>query len=155
MRSDALTGLHNRRRFQHILEAEITRQVRYGGTFSIVAIDLNDFKNLNDREGHHAGDQALILLATTLVKKTRQSDSIARLGGDEFAILLPQTNDENCNRLREQLTIDIEHAMIGHGFPISASVGYVTFNHALSSTSIALQAADKAMYAVKLVSKTR
>jgi len=78
LRSDALTGLHNRRRFQHILEAEITRQVRYGGTFSIVAIDLNDFKNLNDREGHHAGDQALILLATTLVKKTRQSDSIAR-----------------------------------------------------------------------------
>lgn len=147
--SDALTGLSNRRRFESIITLEISRQIRYGGTFSLIAIDLNDFKNLNDTEGHHAGDQALILLGKTLLAKTRQTDSVARLGGDEFAILLPNTSEDDSKTVSQQLTQDIEHAMAAAGFPITASVGCITFNHAPASSSTALQAADRAMYRTK------
>ncbi|MBA5689992.1 GGDEF domain-containing protein [Rugamonas apoptosis] len=152
--TDALTGLYNRRRFQSVIDAELRRQVRYGGVFSILAIDLNDFKRLNDTEGHHAGDQALVLLARTLQANTRKTDCVARLGGDEFAILMPQTTDENCAQVRKQLSIEIERAMISEGFSISASIGYVAFKVAPGSASAALQAADREMYKVKVARKS-
>jgi diguanylate cyclase (GGDEF)-like protein len=150
---DSLTGLRNRRSFESIADMEIARQKRYGGVFSMAILDLDNFKNVNDSEGHHAGDKALRLLADVLREHTRKSDAIARLGGDEFAILMPNTREGDCNSICGQLSANIAKRMADAGFAITASIGCTTFERAPESTSDALQMADKAMYAAKAQSK--
>ena len=147
--SDWLTGLHNRRSFEAILGAEITRQKRYPGVFSLAIVDLDRFKALNDTRGHHTGDKALKLLADILRENTRESDSTARLGGDEFAIIMPNTREEDCRVLCKQLSANIATRMSDANFGITASVGHATFEQPPESTSAALHQADKAMYAAK------
>ena len=87
--TDALTGLVNRRRFIEALDAEITRASRLGATLSVLLADLDDFKRINDRFGHAAGDEALRTFADLLRGQLRGIDTAARLGGEEFAVLLP------------------------------------------------------------------
>lgn len=152
---DSLTGLRNRRSFESIAEMEIARQKRYGGVFSLAVLDLDNFKDLNDSGGHHVGDEALRLLADVLREHTRKSDSIARLGGDEFAILMPNTREEDCNSLCDQVSGNIAKRMADAGYAITASIGSTTFERAPESTSDALQQADKAMYAAKAERKSR
>jgi len=152
--SDSLTGLRNRRGFEVIADMEITRQKRYGGVFSLAILDLDNFKNVNDSEGHHVGDNALRLLADVLREHTRNSDSIARLGGDEFVILMPNTRQSDCESLCEQLCANIARRMANAGFAITASIGSTTFERAPESTSDAMQMADKAMYAAKAGGRT-
>src|SRR6202012_1887948 len=89
--TDELTRLHNRRGLETVIRREIARQKRYGGVFSLAIIDLDRFKELNDFQGHAAGDRALELIGRVLSKSTRQSDSVGRLGGDEFVIVMPDT----------------------------------------------------------------
>lgn len=151
--TDELTGISNRRRFQSVLDSEISRQARYGGVFSIISIDLNNFKDLNDSKGHQVGDQALILLANILRANTRQSDIVARLGGDEFSIFLPQTAEEAGIEFSHQLAKKIEYEMEAQGYRITASIGTATFNQAPISTSAALHVADRAMYREKAAYK--
>jgi diguanylate cyclase (GGDEF)-like protein len=146
---DALTELHNRRGFETIMDLEIARQKRYGGVFSLVGIDLDGFKELNDSRGHHIGDMALRLIADLLRKHTRMSDSIARIGGDEFAILMPNTNNPECKAVCKQMTLKIASVMDDAGMATSASIGCVTFEQPPESTADALNRADIAMYAVK------
>lgn len=153
--TDWLTGLHNRRSFETIVDLEIERQKRYGGIFSLAVIDLDGFKRLNDSRGHQTGDEALQLLAVVLHEHTRHSDSIARLGGDEFAILMPNTLKPDCAALCQQLSVNIASRMSAAGYPITASIGCMTFEHAPNSTSEALQKTDKAMYAAKTGGKNR
>jgi diguanylate cyclase (GGDEF)-like protein len=133
---------------------EITRQKRYGGVFSLAILDLDNFKEVNDAEGHHVGDKALRLLADVLRAYTRKSDSLGRLGGDEFAILMPNTQQEDCVSLCDQLAAKIALRMADAGFAITASVGSTTFERAPESTHEALQLADKAMYSAKADSKS-
>jgi diguanylate cyclase (GGDEF)-like protein len=147
--TDPLTGLHNRRGFGFALDREIARQKRYGGVFSVVVLDLDRFKELNDSQGHDAGDRALSLLAAVLRESTRQSDSIARLGGDEFAIVMPNTSEAECASVCRHLSTTIGSRMALADFAITASIGYATFERAPASASTALQRADLAMYAVK------
>jgi diguanylate cyclase (GGDEF)-like protein len=147
--TDWLTGLHNRRSFETIVDLEIERQKRYGGVFSLAVIDLDGFKKLNDSRGHHIGDKALQLLADALREDTRHSDSIARLGGDEFAILMPNTLKPDCSSLCQQLSSKIAGQMSTAGYPTTASIGCMTFENAPEFTSEALQKTDKAMYAAK------
>lgn len=147
--TDWLTGLHNRRSFETIVDMEVSRHRRYGGAFSLALIDLDDFKVLNDSRGHHVGDRALRLLANILRENSRGADAIARLGGDEFAILMPNTSHEDCQARCQQLTGLIKSRMAEGDFGITASIGGSTFEDSQKSTTAVLQDADNAMYAAK------
>jgi len=151
--TDWLTGLHNRGSFETIVEMELSRHRRYGGVFSLALIDLDDFKSLNDSRGHHAGDQALKLLAEVLRENSRGSDAVARLGGDEFAILMPNTGHEDCQARCQQLSLLVMNRMAEAGFGTTASVGGSTYENSQKSTDAILQDADKAMYAAKAKGK--
>lgn len=153
--TDALTQLHNRRGFESTLAVEIARQRRYGGALSLAVLDLDRFKELNDRRGHEAGDQALRLLGDVLRKGTRPCDSTARIGGDEFVIVMPMTPQEDCALLCCNLSTAIVEKMATAGFSITASIGFATFEQAPDSISAALQRADHAMYGVKARRGTR
>lgn len=148
-RTDDLTGLMNRRAFVHATEQEIERQARYGGEFSILLLDLDGFKGLNDRHGHHIGDLALRRLATALHQHTRRSDSVARLGGDEFVVLMPNTPKAACENICQQLRAAIVGDGKWSGPVVTASIGSVTFEQPPESVDLALRAADEAMYRAK------
>lgn len=148
--TDALTQLANRGAFISMIEIEITRQRRYGGLFSLVGLDLDGFKKLNDTRGHAFGDEALILLANILQHSTRDSDLVARLGGDEFIVLMPSTQHENCISFCENLCRTIKARMEQAGFAITASIGFKTFSEPPESTLAALQQVDELMYRAKI-----
>jgi diguanylate cyclase (GGDEF)-like protein len=147
--TDALTCLPNRRGVESLLSREIARQKRHGGVFSVAVLDLDRFKELNDYQGHAAGDRVLKLTGCVLSKSIRQSDSVGRLGGDEFVIIMPDTRRGQCAALCRSLSTAIIRSMTVAGFPITASIGFATFEQAPDSMSIALQKADRAMYAIK------
>ncbi|MBU1237780.1 MAG: GGDEF domain-containing protein [Gammaproteobacteria bacterium] len=146
---DPLTGLNTRAIFRDALEKEIFRQRRYHGTFSLAIIDLDYFKQLNDTRGHDDGDVALQIVARTMEQYTRAADTLGRIGGDEFALLMPSTNQEDCDRVCNLLAERIALAMRKAGYAVSASVGGVTFEHAPVSSIEAMRAADTAMYQAK------
>ncbi|MGA2550815.1 MAG: GGDEF domain-containing protein [Burkholderiaceae bacterium] len=146
---DSLTGLHNRRTFVSTTEIEIAKQRRYGGAFSLVLIDLDDFKKLNDSKGHLAGDAALKLLGKLFQENKRQTDFVARLGGDEFVILMPYTVRSDCGSFSARLGKEIFARMADAGFVLSASIGYTTFERPPESVASALQKADDALYKAK------
>lgn len=147
--TDELTGLLNRRAFARIVRQEIERQVRYGGEFSILLLDLDGFKRLNDTRGHLVGDQALKRFADAVLEGTRRSDSVARFGGDEFVVMLPNTSAEACVRIGRQLREAIVETMVAAGYEITASIGGVTFGESPGSVDKALKLADEAMYRAK------
>mgnify|MGYP002147726243 CR=1 FL=1 len=90
---DELTGLCNRRHFMGLARHELGRSQRYGGKLSLLMVDIDHFKSINDKLGHEAGDAVLCAIARRLKSKVRESDLVARLGGDEFAVLLPHLGD--------------------------------------------------------------
>jgi diguanylate cyclase (GGDEF)-like protein len=148
---DALTGVDNRRGFESALAREIDRQRRYGGVFSLIVLDLDKFKQLNDRHGHLAGDCALIEVANTLRQAVRHVDTIARIGGDEFAIVLPNTSSGSCQTVLEHIETMMRRSRSENGFVLTASIGCMTFEAAPASLSSALEAADRAMYQQKII----
>lgn len=150
---DWLTELRNRHSFASIVDAEIKRQKRYGGIFSLACIDIDGFTVLNEAQGHQAGDAALRLLAQVLQKHVRQSDTSARLGGDEFAVLMPHAHAEDCERMCRQLSEKIEQHLGGAGLPVSASIGYATFDTPPLSTAHVLERANAALRAAKASGK--
>src|ERR1700733_14594003 len=131
------------------MTAETARQRNNGGALSLAVLDLDRFKELNDRRGHDAGDQALRLLGEVLRRGTRASDSTARIGGDEFVIVMPKTPKADCALLCCNLSATIVERMASAGFSITASIGFATFEQAPESISAALKRADQAMYGVK------
>jgi len=153
--TDPLTRLSNRRALEVAITAESTRQRRYGGVFSLVLIDLDGFKAVNDTKGHHEGDNALILLANILRANTRKSDLLFRIGGDEFVILMPNTDVADCNTLCESLCQTIAAEMLKSSFKITASIGYTTVENPPQLSVDILTVADKAMYAAKTSGKSR
>ena len=146
---DSLTSLPNRRAFINSVDAEIARQKRYGGNFSIAAIDLDGFKQLNDTQGHAAGDEALRICADAMRECTRRTDSIARIGGDEFAVLMPNLVDDIGFASFDHLCNTIAAKMSDAGFAVTASIGCKSFNIPPDSTSCALQQVDEVMYQAK------
>lgn len=147
--TDSLTKLQNRRGFEAKVEAEMERQKRYGGTFSLVLIDLDNFKQLNDSRGHAEGDRALRVIGEILQGSTRDSDTSARLGGDEFSVLLPNTRRSECEIVCGQLVSKIQSRMLQLHLEVTASLGASTFDHPPESLASAFQIVDKAMYAAK------
>src|SRR4051794_9962754 len=127
---DALTGLPNRRRFHDELERHLAFTARYGGEGAVLLFDLDNFKYLNDTQGHKAGDQYLVSLARVLKERLRQTDVVARLGGDEFGVLLPAAGPVQSRRVAEVLAEAVrEHAPLVGGQPVklSTSIGIACF----------------------------
>jgi len=147
--SDPLTGVANARRFMDAIGGEIRRARRHSAPISLGYIDVDDFKTINDSQGHSGGDAVLKKLAAALGDNTRDIDIVGRLGGDEFAILLPMTDEAGSRVVIEQLRLRVAGAMQDLGFPVTLSMGCVTFLEPPAGTGEILHAADELMYEVK------
>ena len=155
--TDALTGLRNYRAFQETLRTEMHRSQRYGRPLGLVMLDIDSFKELNDRYGHPAGDAALSELGRVIRGATRREDFSARYGGDEIAILLPETGPAGClSAVRRLLAAVREHPFLFEGkrLPLSVSVGVAYFKPDMSIPQI-VGAADQALYRAKQGGKNR
>ena len=148
-RTDFLTGAFNGRYFDELAAAEIARARRHNHPFTVAFMDVDDFKLVNDRQGHSAGDRLLRVVADTLRRDVRVVDAVARLGGDEFAVLMPETGAESAEvvvrRVRRRL---LEAARAG-GWPVTFSVGVVTWEEPPDTVDEMLRAADEQRDAAK------
>lgn len=148
-RQDRLTGLLNRAGFLEVVEAEVERARRYGHPLALAYLDLDDFKAVNDREGHQAGDRLLAMVAGILRGELRDTDRPARLGGDEFAVLLPEIESELAVALAQRLGTRIEEAMTREGWGVTASIGLAAFRRPPQSVDELVSRADGLMYRAK------
>jgi diguanylate cyclase (GGDEF)-like protein len=152
-RKDTLTGLVNKGGFYQIVGTEMEMCRRYHRTLSIAYIDCDNFKIVNDKHGHHVGDELLRVVSTTMQRKLRSSDLPGRLGGDEFAVMLPETTAEACRMVVEMLQQRLLQEMAEHEWPVTFSIGIATFTRMPPSIEDMVRQADKLMYAVKHTSK--
>jgi diguanylate cyclase (GGDEF)-like protein len=149
--TDELTGLVNRRRFLAALDAEIVRASRLGGTLSVVLADLDDFKRINDRFGHPAGDIVLLKFADLIRAHVREVDVPGRLGGEEFAILLPETHAQGALAGAERLRVALAEQpfeLEGRTVEVTASFGVAELTPGHSADEL-LRSADAALYRAK------
>jgi diguanylate cyclase (GGDEF)-like protein len=156
--TDELTDLANRRRFSETLKLEVRRAERFGHPLALVLADLDDFKLVNDRFGHQAGDEVLRRFAAVMRECVRDVDLAARYGGEEFALLLPDTGLEGAGRLAERLAESFNGLVLRdpvHGdLRVTASFGVAAYPEATTSDEL-LAAADRALYAAKAAGKNR
>jgi diguanylate cyclase (GGDEF)-like protein len=153
---DSLTGLYNRTFFFAALEREISRSDRSGRAFCLVMLDLDDLKSVNDRLGHHAGDQVLQAVADVVRGGVRKIDVAARYGGDEFVALLPETDPTGGWVLAEKIRLTVAEGGEGGMDPApTVSVGVVSYPADGRSADSLLMSADRAMYASKRSGKNR
>ena len=148
-RSDFLTGLANRREFFAVAEQERLRAARYGKCVSVAYMDLDGFKEVNDKLGHSAGDAILMEVANALRANLRATDVVARMGGDEFVLLLPETDPAAAKTKLEQLQTILLELARERNWPVTYSIGLVTFTRPPKSTDEMIGEADHLMYAVK------
>ena len=153
-RTDPLTQLLNRRALLHQLATEVERTRRYNAPLSILMIDVDEFKEVNDTHGHLAGDQVLVEVALLLARTARSVDSVARYGGDEFVIAVPETGEAGAIAFAERLRDKIQsHAFdVGKGEPlkVTVSIGVADFPEAKVETAEdLLDCADQALYRAK------
>jgi diguanylate cyclase (GGDEF)-like protein len=153
--TDALTGCYNRRSFEMQLDREMQVAKRQHQPLSLMMLDLDRFKQLNDSAGHDAGDDALRRLAVCFRQELRGVDSAARFGGDEFALILPQAYAEGAQIVAERLRARIEGIHISGFGNLSASIGIATFPAHGSSRSDLVIAADAALYSAKRAGRNR
>lgn len=148
-RRDFLTNLNNRRQFAGLFEAERNRSTRSGKPYSLLYLDINHFKILNDTLGHAAGDEALRVVARALLANSRRMDVPARMGGDEFAVLLPDTDATECRAIAERIDRAIAGEFESRRWPIGISIGMATTRGFEATIEDILHAADRTMYQVK------
>ena len=156
---DSLTGLFNRRAFENKVGEEFERSKRYHSPLSLLILDIDNFKLINDTYGHHGGDAALVKISETFREKTRQSDFPARYGGEEFVLVLPETDQENA----VQAATKIHGAIRSSAFGTTARPFRLTVSIGVSSTSVKfysdwrelLRDADHALYIAKGSGKDR
>ncbi len=157
-RHDGLTGLLNRRAIEEGIEAQIRRSLRSGEAFSVLMLDLDHFKSINDRFGHAAGDRALRHVATVLLSGVRDVDDIARIGGEEFLALMPGATLDAvmpvAERLREQLAAQPLH-FDGTIVAVTMSIGVAQWNDPADDVSRLLVRADAALYQAKQQGRNR
>jgi diguanylate cyclase (GGDEF)-like protein len=148
---DDLTGLYNRRFFEREVKQYLRLLRRHGGHASVLFVDLDRFKEVNDTMGHQSGDELLKHVAMVLTSRLRESDVIARLGGDEFAVMLPMTNADGAAAIvkaLEQEFIERPALLEGQVVTVRASIGVAELDAELDVDGV-LRRADQAMYAVK------
>lgn len=148
-RRDPLTHLPNRQTFADQLDVEMSRAARFGRPFAVAVLDCDGFKELNDRLGHLAGDEALRDIARILRDETRRYDTVARLGGDEFVLLLSEAQRADAELVIERVRTAFAFA-VERKFPgLTCSIGVAVFRRPPADAAACLRCADEAMYAAK------
>jgi diguanylate cyclase (GGDEF)-like protein len=149
---DALTGIYNRRHFMARLDDEWKRFRRYERPMSMLMLDIDHFKSVNDRYGHDVGDQIIIAVAGVCGTQTRDSDVLARIGGEEFAILLPETNLKDAHVVAERLRAAVAaHPLASNAgpVPVTVSIGSACADSKALDPTALIKRADEALYAAK------
>ena len=146
---DPLTGVANRRAFFHLAGTEIDRSRRYRNPFSVMVIDIDDFKQINDRCGHHTGDRLLITVVETIKHHVRAIDIVARFGGDEFVVLLVKSEERSAALVARKLQKQLLDIMQKNQWGVTFSIGVATYHSAPDSVDETIKAADELMYHVK------
>jgi len=147
--TDGLTGLYNHRHFQESLEREINRADRNGHKLSLILLDLDQLKNINDKFGHRSGDAALRHVAEIMLASVRNVDVCARYGGEEFVVILPQCGRADALEVAERLREAIAASPVAKVGQVTASLGVATYPAAAKSKEDLIEMADKAMYQAK------
>jgi diguanylate cyclase (GGDEF)-like protein len=155
---DSLTGLRNRRIFEEAVILQVGRCQRYGEKATVLLIDLDDFKQINDAHGHKAGGDMLKAVAAAIKQRVRATDYPARVGGDEFAVLLPHTDNGKAAVVARGVERAIADTTIQVGATAlhpRASIGIATIDESTPDAEAALLQADRAMYAAKRHKKAK
>ena len=150
--TDPLTGLYNRRHFLVALDAEWSRFQRYYRSVSVLMVDVDHFKTVNDHYGHAIGDEALKMVAAACLRGKRKSDTVGRVGGEEFAIVLPETSLSRARIVAERLRKRIAGQTLRVGettLQITASIGIAEASVSMSGSDALMNAADQALYQAK------
>jgi two-component system cell cycle response regulator len=155
--TDKLTGLYNNGYFRHYLKNELKRADRHHHPVSLLMLDIDNFKLVNDRHGHLAGDKLLKEIADRLNESIREIDVLVRFGGDEFAIILPYTQKENAAAIAERIRLAIENCAVAvndqTSITLSMSIGVADYAPGVDTAHDVIQKADKALYTAKLNGK--
>jgi diguanylate cyclase (GGDEF)-like protein len=154
-RVDNLTGAATRLAFYEFTREEINRARRLNLPLTLAYIDLDCFKEINDRNGHSTGDKVLVSVAQSLQKSIRQTDMVARMGGDEFALILPNTHKDAAHKILGKVLNVLRRSMKEAGWPVTFSIGAVTFLNPPESVHEIIERADEIMYSVKETGKNR
>ncbi|MBT3365510.1 MAG: diguanylate cyclase [Nitrospina sp.] len=157
-RSDGLTGLFNRRFFDETLDGEISKAIRYDGSFSLIFFDLDNFKNLNDTWGHQAGDLTLKRVAEILILEKRTEDIACRYGGEELVLILPETQKINALVIAERIRQKVEELKLdfdGKSFGVTLSGGVASYPTDAKDIKSLIHAADVALYQAKESGRNR
>lgn len=156
---DALTGVYNRQEFHRRLKNELDRSLRFGHTCTLLMLDLDHFKKVNDTYGHPCGDDALRAVTMRLLKDVRNFDSVARYGGEEFVVIMPETGTTGARAVAERLRESVSSQPItttrGAVLNLTISIGMAAFPADARSEDELIAAADQAMYAAKLQGRNR
>lgn len=148
-RTDGLTGIANRRHFFDVAQTELTRSQRYKRPFTIVYIDLDGFKTVNDQLGHQTGDRLLCALVNRAKSHIRRTDIMARLGGDEFILLLLETDQDTAQITVPKIQSVLLDEMKDNGWPVTFSICVLTYRDGPITADEIISRADDLMYSVK------
>ena len=158
-RTDPLTGCMNRRYLMEAAAREVARAKRSGSILSVMMLDIDHFKKINDTYGHGVGDEALLSLVGTVLGNIRASDMLGRIGGEEFAVLLPDTAEDQAGQVALKLRESVEALEIkssaGHVFKMTTSIGLAQLHLGEEDFLAALERADKALYKAKQSGRNR
>lgn len=154
-RTDPLTGVANLRAFNEQAEHELLRSRRYGRAFTVLYLDLDGFKEINDTRGHAAGDLVLQRVAAGIRDSLRRTDVVARLGGDEFGVLLPETGAEPAGVVISKLQRALSASLADAGWSVTASIGAVTSIVAPDAVEALINRADRLTYRSKALGKNQ
>jgi diguanylate cyclase (GGDEF)-like protein len=152
---DPLTGVLNRRAFDPLLERETGRAREAGLALSLIVVDVDHFKRVNDRLGHAGGDEALRLVADVLVAERRSGDLVARLGGEEFGVVLLGADAEEAADVADRIGALLASRTAGHAAPLTLSAGVAALEGPIRTADQLLVAADRALYAAKASGRAR
>ena len=146
---DPLTGLYNRHHFNDVIRRELANVGRYGISLSVLLVDVDSFKQINDIKGHGVGDEVLVFMANYLTSSVRETDFVFRWGGDEFLVLLPRTDEGSAAQKAEELAQKMPPFLGAGDIPVRLSVGWAT--HRMDAEfPMTLSQADARMYEMKV-----
>jgi diguanylate cyclase (GGDEF)-like protein len=154
-RTDYLTGVANRRLFFELAGAEINKAYRYHRPITLIYIDLDNFKTVNDFMGHNTGDRVLLLVAQTIKMNIRGSDVVTRLGGDEFAVMLPETGVNASAIVIDKIIKNLDEIMRHNNWPVTFSCGVYSFVSPPESVDVMVYKADQLMREAKQAGKNQ